>query len=397
MRPTTTAKPTVLIVGGPDVDARIELMQALKDEFSLAAAGSSPQLSQRFAQAGFDYFYYPLGRGSNPFQDIYTVICLWRLFRRLRPHVVHAFDTKPGVWGPLAAWLAGVPVIIGTFTGFGSLYGSDHISTRIARAIYQPLQKSASQVSDLTVFQNHADARQSIATGIVAERKARVILGSGVSTDLFAPARVSDMQKTQLRGELGIRPDEIVVTMISRVIRSKGVLEFMAAAQDVGIRYPNVRFLLIGPEDEESIDRLSVEELTEVRRAVIWPGPRRDIPSVLAVSDIFVLPSAYREGIPRVLLEAASMGLPIVTTHSPGCNEVVEHGVNGFLVPVRDSKALGQAILRLIEEPELRQRLGRVSRQRAVERFDLAVIADHIRSVYWQMLARQALLPATES
>ena len=111
--------------------------------------------------------------------------------------------------------------------------------------------------------------------------------------------------------------------MVGRVIHSKGVLEYMAATQEVLDRYPNVRFLLVGADDHESLDRLSSEELTQLRQALTWLGPRSDIPIVLALSNIFVFPSAYREGVPRVLLEAASMGLPIVTTDSPG---VQRHG-----------------------------------------------------------------------
>lgn len=180
--------------------------------------------------------------------------------------------------------------------------------------------------------------------------------------------------------------------MVSRLIRSKGVLEFMAAAQEVGARFPHVRFLLVGPSDDESVDRLNSTELTQLKQTLTCPGPRRDIPAVMAVSDIFVLPSAYREGIPRVLLEAASMGLPIVTTDSPGCNEVVEHDVNGLLVPVGNPAALSQSILHLFEQPELRQRFGQASRHRAVERFDILIIADQTRSVYQELLAYKGLL-----
>ena len=198
--------------------------------------------------------------------------------------------------------------------------------------------------------------------------------------------------RENLRNELDLKPGETVVTMISRVIRAKGIPEFMAAAQEISARRPDVRFLLVGPEDTESIDRLNANELAQLKQAVTWPGPRRDVPTVLALSDIFVLPSAYREGIPRVLLEAAAMGLPIVTTNSPGCSEVVEDGVNGYLVPVRDAPALSQAILRLLEQRELRQRFGQASRQRVVERFDLSVIVKQMRSVYYQLLAEQAPL-----
>jgi glycosyltransferase involved in cell wall biosynthesis len=313
--------------------------------------------------------------------------------RGLEPQIVHTFDTKPNVWGRVAAKLAAVPIVIGTVTGLGSLYAGNSPKTRLVRSIYQPMQAFACRISDLTIFQNHADARQFITDGVVSEQKARVILGSGIAADEFTSTRVSEAERAQLRRELGFQRDDMVVTMISRVIRSKGVLEFMAAAQDVGLFHADVRFLLIGPEDDESVDRLSAAELAQLRQSetVTWPGPRRDIPAVLAMSNVFVLPSAYREGIPRVLLEAASMGLPIVTTDTPGCNDVVENGVNGFLVPVRDSAALSQAISRLVEQPELCQRFGRISRQRAVERFDLSVVADQTRSVYQQLLARKEL------
>src|SRR5207253_6184837 len=128
------------------------------------------------------------------------------------------------------------------------------------------------------------------------------------------------------------------------------------------------------PADDKSIDRFSPEEIAQLRQAVNWPGARRDIPRVLAVTDVFVLPSFYPEGIPRVLLEAASMALPIVTTRSPGCVDVVEDGVNGFLVPGRDAGALAAAILRLVDQPETRRRFGAESRRRAVAQFDLAAV-----------------------
>ncbi len=383
--------PKVLLVGGPDVDARLELMRHLKDNFEVGALGTLPSLRERFLAEGFDYRAYILHRRVHPLLDLLSVGQLIFLFRRLKPQVVHAFDAKPCVWVRLAARLAGVPVTIGTLPGLSSLYGSDSFAVRLIRSIYQPLQKLASHLSDLTIFQNQEDARRFIAAGIVPKQKAMVIPGSGVSTGRFAPAQVSRAEQARLRTELGIRPAEIVVTMVSRVIRSKGALEFMAAASQVGMSYPKARFLLVGPGDEGSIYRLNRAELAQLKRTVIWPGSRQDIPAVLAASDIFVFPSAHNEGIPRVLLEAASMELPIITTDSPGCNEVVEDGVNGFLVPVHNANALSEAILRLIDQPELRRRFGRVSRQRAVDRFDLSVIAAQTGQLYRQLLARKGL------
>lgn len=388
--------PKVVLVGGPDVDSRLELMRCLSTAFNMSALGSQSSLHARFLAAGFEYRTYHLNRQVNPLADLLTLGQLVSVFRRLKPQIVHTFDAKPGVWGRLAARWAGVPIVIGTLPGLGALYAHDGITLRLIRLIYEPLQKTASRLADLTIFQNHDDLHQFIAANIVSEEKAMVIPGSGVSTDLFAPSRVSDAEKMQLRSELGIKSDAIVVTMVSRVIRSKGVLEFMAAALRLGARYPKVHFLLVGPADEESIDRLDSTELAQLKQAITWPGLRRDIPAVLAMSSIFVLPSAFREGIPRVLLEAASMGLPIITTNSPGCNEVVEDGVNGFFVPTHNPEALSEAISRLVEQPELRQRFGHASRQRAVERFDLSIIAGQTHKVYRQLLAPKALLPAIE-
>lgn len=389
--------PKVFLVGGPDVDARLDLMHCLNDDFDLTVLGSVPILRDRFRAEGFNYIPYRLNRGINPLSDLLTVGQLASIFRKLKPHIVHAFDTKPGVWGCLAARLAGVPVVIGTLTGFGgSLYENDDLKNRLVRSFYEQLQTLACRFSDLSIFQNEDDARQCVATGVASGEKTKVILGSGVSTDFFAPDRVSLRERERLRSELRIQPDEIVVTMISRLIRSKGVLEFMNAARAVHLNYPHVRFLLVGPEDSESIDRLDVAELTELKQTVIWPGPRRDIPAVLAISDIFAFPTAHREGIPRVLMEAASMGLPIVTTDASGCNEVVDNGINGFLTPVHDVNALSHALLRLIKQPELRERFGDASRRRMMERFDLSIIARQTRSVYWQLLARKGLSHAVE-
>lgn len=386
-------RPKVVLVGGPDVDARLDLMCCLRDDFEVTALGSNRTLTDSFETKGFDYRAYHLNRQVNPISDVFTVGQLVSILRNLNPHIVHAFDTKPGVWGCLAARLAGVPIIVGTSTGLGCLYDGVNYKSRILWSVYQQLQTFACSMSDLTIFQNNVDRRELVALGVVPQRKTKVILGSGVSTDCFASHQISEEKRSQLRRELGIQIEDIVVTMISRVMRSKGVLEFMTTAQNVRSKFTRTHFLLVGGVEEKSLYSLEKSELEQLRKAVCWPGARQDIAAILAISDIFVLPTVYREGIPRVLLEAAAMELPIVTTDSPGCNELVEHGVNGFLVPGNESVALTKAVLCLIERPELRQQFGQKSREQVVEHFSLKVIAKQTREVYEQLLAQKALYP----
>jgi glycosyltransferase involved in cell wall biosynthesis len=381
--------PKVLLVGGEDVDARLDLMRGLADGYTLAAAGPTPRLAGAFARAGFAYFPYPSLAGCNPGRDLRALYGLWRVVRRFRPQVVHAFDAKPGVYGCLAAALAGVPIVVVTVPGLGSLYVGEQWTRRVLRVVYENLQRVASHLADLTTFQNEDDLREFVARGVVPSRRTAVIPGSGVRTELFDPAGASAAERARTRAALGVPADALLVTMVGRVMRTKGVAEFVAAARDVRQRVPGAHFLLVGPADENSVDRLTPAELADVGAAVNWPGPRRDVPSVLAASDLFVLPSYLREGIPRVLLEAAAMGLPIVTTDVPGCKEVVEEGVNGFLVPGRDAAALAQAILRLAGDPELRRRFGEQSRRRAVTHFDLSVVVGQTRSLYQELLARK--------
>jgi glycosyltransferase involved in cell wall biosynthesis len=377
--------PSVLMVGGPDTDARLDLMRRLKDHFTLGAAGSNPALHEKFDAEGFPYHFYPLRREANPFADVRSVWRLWEMFRRVKPQLVHAFDTKPCVWACLAARLAGVPVVTSTVTGLGSLYERDTLGRRLAWRTYKILQTLACRVSDLTMFQNRDDLQYFVSENMTAAARTAFVPGSGVPTEVLCPERVSLIDCERVRKELGIQAGEIVVTM-----RSMGVLEFAEAGSDVRRRFPAARFLLIGPEDEGGFDRLTCEQRASLGKSLIWPGARRDIPTVLRLSHVFVLPTAYREGIPRVILEAAAMGLPIVTTDAPGCKEVVEGGINGILVPPHDAKSLAEAITFLIANPDLRRKFGEASRRRAVEKFDSALIAEQTRSIYEGLLAQKA-------
>lgn len=383
-------KPLLAIVGGPDVDARLPLMARLAAHYDVCAYGSEPRAGERFATTGFAFHRYPLDRRVRPWTDVRTVLHLRRAFAERRPAIVQAFDTKPGVFGAIAARRAGVPVVVVTITGLGALYSANNLRTRVLRSIYQVLQRLAARHADALVFQNHDDRRELVAAGVVPLAKTAVILGSGIDTAAFSPAAVPATARRDLRAELGIPQDAVVVTMIARVTASKGVPEFVAAARAVTAAVPAARFLLVGPEDEASEQRLTPADLAELRRTVVWPGRRDDIARVLAASDMLVLPTAYREGVPRVLLEAGAMQLPLVATDSPGCNEVAVPDESGLLVPVGDRAALVAAIRRLVDDPALRARLGTGARIRVVGAFDLGLVARQYEDLY-ERLAEQAV------
>ncbi len=377
----------VLLVGGPDVRARGDLMRSLERSFEVMAAGSEPRDAEHFARLGFAFHCFPMRRGSTPLADLRTFVSLYRLCRRVRPDILHAFATKPCVWGRVAARLAGVPIVIGTIPGLGSLYSAEDFRRRTLKRIYEALQRSASQVSDLTVFQNEQDARQLTQAGVVPPGRSTVIPGSGVRTDVFHRKRVSGTAIREMRACLDLSERDVLVTMISRVIRTKGVLTFVEAAERVRLETNGVKFLLVGPDDRNSVDRLSSEELARISSAVTWLGERDDVLEILAATDVFTLPTYYREGVPRVLLEAASMSLPLIATRRPGCDEIVMEGRNGFLVPPKDPAALGRAILQLAGSTALRRRYAEQSRQIAVENFDVAVIANRTVKLYRDLLA----------
>jgi glycosyltransferase involved in cell wall biosynthesis len=380
--------PKVLIVGTVDVDARIELMCRLHPAYHASALGSTEDLGLKFARAGLPYHVYPMSPYVNPWGDLRSYRELVRIFRRLRPDIVHTFDTKPCVWGRLAARAAGVPVIVGTITGLGTLYVDADVKTRLVRAIYQPLQRLACHCSHLTIFYNREDIAQFTEAGVAPPDRCALVPGSGIHPDQFSRGRVPSDDVERVRGDISLRDGEVVVTMIARLCRSKGVLEFARAADIVRLKLPWVRFVLVGPWDNRVLDRLSAAEMDRVRQSVTWLGERKDIAAILAVSDICALPTFYREGIPRVLMEAASMGLPVIATDAPGCREVVRNEVNGLLIPLSDAGALASAVERLAGDGNLRRVFGAASRELAITKFDIDIISSKIAALYGHCLEK---------
>jgi glycosyltransferase involved in cell wall biosynthesis/ribosomal protein S18 acetylase RimI-like enzyme len=326
-------------------------------------------------------------RSWNLWGDLRAFAELLAILRRERFHLVHTHNPKPGVMGRIAARLAGVPCVVNTLHG---LYATpeDRALKRLPVLVAEGL---AARFSDFELYQSDEDLRWARRIRLVSPRKS-ALLGNGVDLTWLDPANVSSTHLSELRRELGIPERAQVVGTVGRLVAEKGYRELFAAARKVRAVMPEVRFLAVGGPDLAKADAIGEGELAQAREDVVVPGWREDIRDLLALMDVFVLPS-WREGMPRSAIEAAAMGRASVLTDIRGCREVIRDGIEGLLVPPRRPDRLADAILRLLRDPAMRDRLGQAARARAVERFDERRVADTIVSLYGGLLTRKGLTP----
>lgn len=336
----------------------------------------TPELRSQVQALGAEALDYSLDRaGMNPIRDAVDTLRLARILRRIRPQVTLGYFAKPVVFGTIAAWLACVPLRIAMIEGLGYAFMHDETARsmprRLLRRIVTGLYRFALGKAARVILLNKDDVRDLCDAGVLAASKAILIPGIGVDLDAFRPAPVV--------------AEPLTFMLVARLLREKGVYDFVEAARTVRGLHPNVRFVLVGGKDANP-GSVSDEQLTawQAEGVIEWTGPVPDVRPYLASASVFVLPSYYREGVPRSTQEAMAMGRPVITTDAPGCRETVDEGVNGFLVPVRRPAALAQAMQCFIAEPSLIATMGAASRRLAEERFD-------VRRINRQMLA--ALVP----
>ena len=351
--------------------------------YAVAPPGES---ADEIEALGAEFVPWRLSRGGvNPFTELGSLLSLLRTYRRLRPDVAQHFTIKPNVYGALAARLAGVPVVVGGVTGLGYAFAEGGRRRSVIRPLATSLYRLASVLSDGVTFQTAHDADVLFGAASKARRSALVIPGgSGVDLSVFSQKAVSVKARREMRASLGMSPDAPVVTMASRLLYDKGVVEYVEAARVVRARRPDAVFVLAGAPDPVNPESVATQDLEEWRESgdVLTPGHVNNVPCLLAVSDVVVLPTYYPEGIPRSLIEAAAMGRPIVATDIPGAAEVVEDGVNGTLVPPRNAAALAAAIEVLLGDAELRARYGEAGRRKAEREFDERVVAERYVAEY---------------
>ncbi|HFK1516969.1 TPA: glycosyltransferase family 4 protein [Bacillus cereus] len=289
---------------------------------------------------------------------------LKKVIKLQKPDLIFNYTIKPVIYGSLAGYSAGVKRIYPMVTGLGRVYASKSLKAKILRTITGILYKQAFKGCNRVIFQNSDDLKQFVELGYLPEEKAVRVNGSGVNMERFNANEL---------------PNQPIFLMIARIIKEKGVFEFAEAAKMVKKEYPNARFILLGGFDK-SIGAITPEELQPYISdgSIEFPGETKDVLPYLKEAQVFVLPTYYREGLPRTILEAMAMARPVITTDWPGCRDAVVDGINGFLVQPRDSINLAEKIKFMINNPEEVQRMSRNSLDLCKEKYSVDIVNKHM-------------------
>ncbi|WP_211198608.1 glycosyltransferase family 4 protein [Ruegeria haliotis] len=346
------------------VNFRFDLLREMSQRAEVIACGPERHEASEAAlrDIGVKFVPFPMSRtGMNPLEDIKTLRALRRIFEEVQPDTVFAYTMKPIIYGCLAARLARVSRKYAMCTGLGYVFNAQNtgLKRRLVRMISSNLYRASLKGVDELLVYNKADEEEFRARRMIgAGTQLSIVPGSGVNLTKYAPSSPP-----------GGPP---VFLMISRLLREKGVFDFVDAARALKRDHPQARFQLLGPMDAnpDSVGQREIDGWT--REGVVeYLGETTDVRPYLKECSVFVLPSAYREGIPRTILEAMSTGRAVVTTNAPGCADPVIEGKTGFVVPMRSPQELSQAMARFLDDPELIRGMGQASRLQAEAVFDV--------------------------
>ncbi len=358
---------------------RLDLARAAREAgYDVIVATRVTDHGERIRGEGFQLEPLEMVRRSrNPFREVIAVAELVRLYRRIKPDVVHHVAMKPILYGSLAAWFTRVPSVINAFAGLGYAF-MDERNELLRWCVKSALRIVIRLGHSVVLVQNREDQDRLVGEGVVPTFRARIIAGSGIDVAAYS------MQP---------QPSGIpVVVLPARMLWDKGVGEFVEAARRLKQKGVHARFILVGRRDEHNPAAIPEIHLKEwVKAGVVeWWGHREDMPAVYAAAMLVVLPS-YREGLPKVLLEAAACGKAIVATDVPGCREIVRDRFNGLLVSPRDSTALAAAIEELLSDQALREVMGQRSRTRVLAEWSSPRITEQVLGLYRDMVTASAI------
>lgn len=325
--------------------------------YEVLVTGPNRDNVEKIEALGARFVEIPMNKNSvNPFKDLQYQKALYNLFQKEKPDVILGYTSKPVIYGSIAAKKAGVPHIAAMVTGAGYAFTAQTKKAKLIKTVMSVLYKKAFRCADVVIFQNNDDKEQFIDERLVIKEKCRVVNGSGVNTEKFPVVPY---------------PERMTFFMLSRVMYSKGIREYLKACEIVKEKHPEVRCMLLGA-CEGIQDSLSEADLKDyIDRGIIeYFGETDTVADYYKQCSVYVLPS-YREGTPRTVLEAMSMGRAVITTDAPGCRETVLDGETGFLVPVKDAHALAEKMLAFVDNPQWVSEMGEKSAAYCREKFDV--------------------------
>ena len=357
----------------------------LSQGFEVGIACSWDEDSQRLQEKGYTVHPVQIDRKISPIPNIKSISGLTKIIRENNYDLVHVHTPIAAVLGRIAAKLAGVKAILYTAHGFPF----HDLSSPSQYFFYSNIEKYAATITDLILTQNHEDISTATKLRLCPPEKL-AYLGNGVDIERFKRSRLNPESQSQLRQSLGISNDSLIIGTIGRLTRKKGSGYLVEAAGKLISEFPNLHVLVIGSELTTDPEPFQIELNQKIKtlgleKQVTLTGERQDIPELLGILDIFTLPTFTHEGLPRSIVEAMAMGLPIVTTDVRGCREAVVHEKNGFIVPSQNSTKLAEALRMLLFDPQLRQDYGQASRERVEAEYNEEFVFHRLTQYYKEL------------
>ncbi|HQK63658.1 MAG TPA: glycosyltransferase family 4 protein, partial [Candidatus Staskawiczbacteria bacterium] len=317
-------------------------------------------------------------RKISPFYDFFTLLKLYKYFRKEKFDIVHTHNPKPGLLGQLAARLSGTPIIVNTIHGF---YFDENSSPK-RRRFYIFIEKISAMCSDLIVFKSQEDLETAIKEKICGPEKCIHIV-NGIDLDRFNPYKFSKELIDFKKEKIGITNGHKVIGIVARLVAEKGYLDLFEALKNVLKNNNRCTLLVVGPEEPDKKDAIdkNIIKKYDIENNVIFLGEKTDVEELYSLMDIFVLPS-HREGLPISVIEAMAMERSIIVTDIRGCREEIDNGVNGIIIPRKDPKELEKAINHLLSNPEEAEKLGKAARQKAIKEFDENLVFEKLKNAY---------------
>ncbi len=350
---------------------RLGLLAALQKEgYKVIAVAPNDEYSQKFCELDIDYHEISMNnKGTNPIEDAKLIYSYYKLYKKIKPDILLHYTIKPNIYGSIAAKMLNIPVI-NNISGLGTVFLNPGLSSGVAKMLY----KATLKIPEKVFFQNSHDRELFVDLNYVNKGKTDLLPGSGIDTEKFKPSEKA----------VSTKEEHLKFLFIARLVKDKGLVEYVEAIKLLRAKYKNAEFAILGafyPGNPTAITEEDMDSWVE-EDLVNYLGTSDDVKSVIDNYDCVVLPS-YREGLSRVLLEASSMGKPIVTTNVPGCKEVVDDGITGFLCNAKDASDLAAKMEQMLQlSHEERIDMGMKGRDKIINEFDeKLVIRKYIEAI----------------